>query len=112
MTPHKDTQFQILFPHPIHKVVKNKLANNLKIKLNVSFYDSVGELKKIYNNTNVDIIFLEERLLDELSIQEKKDFNFGKKPAGVIVDDFEAVNIDRYIDFDLAELISKKYNKY
>ena len=75
MTPHKDTQFQILFPHPIHKVVKNKLANNLKIKLNVSFYDSVGEIKKIYNNTNVDIIFLEERLLDELSIQEKTAFD-------------------------------------
>ena len=77
MTPHKDTQFQILFPLSIYKVIKNKLANNLKIKLNVSFYDSVGEMKNIYNNTNVDIIFLEERLLDELSVQEKKDFNFG-----------------------------------
>ena len=39
----------------------------------------------------------------------EKDFNLGKKPIGVVVDDIEAVNIDRHIDFDFAELISKKY---
>ena len=27
----------------------------------------------------------------------------------VVVDDIEAINIDRHIDFDFAELISKKY---
>lgn len=39
----------------------------------------------------------------------EKDFNLGTKPIGVVVDDIEAVNIDRHIDFDFAELISKKY---
>jgi hypothetical protein len=33
----------------------------------------------------------------------------GKKPLGIVVDDIEAINIDRHIDFDFAELISKKY---
>ena len=39
----------------------------------------------------------------------EKDFNLGKKPLGIVVDDIEAINIDRHIDFDFAELISKKY---
>ena len=109
MTPHKDTQFQILFTHPIHKVVKNKLANNLKIKLNVSFYDSVGEIKKIYNNTNVDIIFLEERLLDELSIQEKKDFNFG-----IILIFSGKLKKFQYITVNILDLITEEnlYNQF
>ena len=41
--------------------------------------------------------------------KNKKSFCFGKSPYGVIVDDIEAINIDRKIDFDFAEFISKKY---
>ena len=40
---------------------------------------------------------------------DEKDFNLGKNPKGVIVNDIEAINIDRQIDFDFAKLISKKY---
>ncbi len=40
----------------------------------------------------------------------EKDFNLGKRPIGIVVNDIEAINIDRHIDFDFAELISKKYN--
>lgn len=36
-----------------------------------------------------------------------KDFCLGKKPMGVVVDDFEAINIDRLVDFKFAEFLSK-----
>lgn len=36
------------------------------------------------------------------------DFNLGRRPYGIIVDDIESINIDRLIDFEFAEFISKK----
>ena len=36
-----------------------------------------------------------------------KDFCLGKRPVGVIVDDVEAINIDRKIDFDFANFVMK-----
>ena len=49
------------------------------------------------------------RSLKLLKKFDEKDFNLGKNPKGVIVNDIEAINIDRQIDFDFAKLISKKY---
>ncbi len=41
-----------------------------------------------------------------------KDFCFGKKPYGIVLDEIESINIDRLIDFHFAELIVKeKINK-
>ncbi len=49
------------------------------------------------------------RSLKLLKKFNEKNFNLGKKPLGVVVNDIEAINIDRQIDFDFAELVSKKY---
>ena len=40
----------------------------------------------------------------------EKDFCLGPNPIGVVVDEVEAVNIDRLIDFKFAQFISK--NKF
>ena len=39
----------------------------------------------------------------------EKDFCFGKKPLGVIVDDIESVNIDRKIDLEFASFLALRY---
>jgi CMP-N-acetylneuraminic acid synthetase len=39
----------------------------------------------------------------------EKDFCFGKKPMGVIVNDLESVNIDRKIDLEFASYLALKY---
>ena len=87
-------------------VKKNLFRSFIKNK-NVESFISRQDLPTLYCTSGA----VYAKTLKLLKKFNEKDFNFGKKPAGVIVDDFEAVNIDRYIDFDLAELISKKYNK-
>lgn len=37
-----------------------------------------------------------------------KNFCLGKKPHGIVVDDIEAINIDRHIDLEFARFIYKK----
>ena len=54
-------------------------------------------------------MFVYARKFSLLKKFNEKDFNLGKNPKGVVVDDIEAINIDRQIDFDFANLISKKY---
>ena len=51
------------------------------------------------------------RTRDLLMTATGKDFCLGPRPAGIILSDEEAINIDRPIDFSFAELImSKKDN--
>jgi CMP-N-acetylneuraminic acid synthetase len=50
------------------------------------------------------------RTRDLLMIATGKDFCLGPKPAGIILSDEEAINIDRPIDFSFAELIMSKRN--
>ena len=37
-----------------------------------------------------------------------KDFALGQEPKGIVLDDIEAVNIDRPVDFDFAEFLFNK----
>ena len=43
----------------------------------------------------------------EHSHPNKKSFVLGNKPVGIIVDDIEAINIDRPIDFEFAQFVKK-----
>ncbi len=94
--------------HPFRAKKLNE--NNLRFKSfitnkNVEKYISRQDLPTLYC-TSGGIYARSLKLLKKFN---EKDFNLGKKPLGVVVDDIEAINIDRQIDFDFAELISKKY---
>ncbi len=94
--------------HPFRAKKLNE--NNWKFKSfitnkNVEKYISRQDLPTLYC-TSGGIYARSLKLLKKFN---EKDFNLGKKPLGVVVDDIEAINIDRQIDFDFAELISKKY---
>ena len=95
--------------HPYRAKKINK--KNFKFKsflksINVEKYISRQDLPLLYCTSGG----IYARSLELLKKYNEKDFNLGKKPIGVIVDDIEAINIDRHIDFDFAELIYKKYN--
>jgi CMP-N,N'-diacetyllegionaminic acid synthase len=47
-----------------------------------------------------------------LSTFTGKDFCLGSSPVGVVVNDIEAINIDRKIDFDFANFVMKNKKKY
>ena len=95
--------------HPYRAKKINK--KNFKFKsflknINVEKYISRQDLPLLYCTSGG----IYARSFELLKKFNEKDFNLGKKPIGVIVDDIEAINIDRHIDFDFAELIYKKYN--
>ena len=84
----------------------NKFNSFLK-NINVEKFMSRQDLPELYC-TSGSIYGRSFELLQTFN-KNKKSFCFGKSPYGVIVDDIEAINIDRKIDFDFAEFISKKY---
>ena len=84
---------------------KNSQFRSFLKKINVEKFISRQDLPTLYC-TSGGIYGRSFQLLKKFN---EKDFNLGKKPVGVVVDDIEAINIDRHIDFDFAELISKKY---
>lgn len=94
--------------HPFRAKKLNE--NNWRFKSfitnkNVEKYISRQDLPTLYCTSGG----IYARSLELLKKFDGKDFNLGKKPLGVVVNDIEAINIDRQIDFDFAELISKKY---
>jgi CMP-N,N'-diacetyllegionaminic acid synthase len=94
--------------HPYRAKILNE--KNFEFKsfirnINVEKFISRQDLPTLYCTSGA-IYARSFQLLKKFS---EKDFNLGTKPIGVVVDDIEAVNIDRHIDFDFAELISKKY---
>lgn len=96
--------------HPYRAKKLNNRSNkfNSFIKnINVEKFMSRQDLPDLYC-TSGSIYGRSFDLLQTFS-KSKKSFCFGKSPYGVIVDDIEAINIDREIDFDFAEFISKKY---
>ena len=94
--------------HPYRAKELNELSKNFKsfIKnLNVEKFISRQDLPTLYC-TSGGVYARKFSLLKKFN---EKDFNLGKNPKGVVVDDIEAINIDRQIDFDFANLISNKY---
>lgn len=94
--------------HPYRAKEFNKTNNNFKSfikKINVEKFISRQDLPTLYC-TSGGVYARKFSLLKKFN---EKDFNLGKKPKGVIVNDIEAINIDRQIDFEFANLISKKF---
>jgi CMP-N,N'-diacetyllegionaminic acid synthase len=84
---------------------KNKVFESFIKNKNVESFISRQDLPTLFC-TSGGIYARSLKLLKKFN---EKNFNLGKKPIGIIVDDIEAVNIDRFIDFDFAELLAKKY---
>ena len=85
---------------------KNNQFKSFLKNINVEKFISRQDLPTLYC-TSGGIYARSFKLLKKFN---EKDFNLGKRPIGIVVNDIEAINIDRHIDFDFAELISKKYN--
>ena len=84
---------------------KNSKFKSFLKNINVEKFISRQDLPTLYCTSGA----IYARSFQLLKKFNEKDFNLGTRPIGVVVDDIEAVNIDRHIDFDFAELISKKY---
>ena len=84
--------------------IDNIFSNFIKNK-NVEKFISRQDLPELYCTSGG----IYARSFELLKTYNEKNFCLGKKPIGVVVDDIEAVNIDRPIDFDFAELLAKKY---
>ena len=87
--------------------IKSKKFNNFKKNINVEKFMSRKDLPELYCTSGS--IYGRSYNLVQTYDKKNKSFCFGKSPYGVIVDDIEAINIDREIDFDFAGFISKKY---
>jgi len=86
--------------------IKNKIFKSFIKNINVEKYISRQDLPVLYCTSGA----IYARSYKLLQTFNEKNFCLGEKPIGVVVDDIEAINIDRKIDFDFAELIAKKYN--
>ena len=75
-------------------------------KVNVEQFISRQDLPLLYCTSGA----IYARTFNLLKSFSGKDFCLGNKPFGVLVDDLECINIDRPIDFEFANFISKKYN--
>jgi len=71
--------------------------------INVEKYMSRQDLPELYCTSGA-IYGRSYKLLQTFN-PNKKSFVLGNKPVGIIVDDIEAINIDRPIDFKFAEFI-------
>ena len=73
----KNEQFQILLPDSINEIFKYNPSYNFEKQIKITLYHSVQEIINICNDKSVDIIFLEDRYLNEFSFNEIRDFNLG-----------------------------------
>lgn len=95
--------------HPYRAKIFNKKTKVFKkflSKVNVEQFISRQDLPLLYCTSGA----IYARTFNLLKSFSGKDFCLGNKPFGVLVDDLECINIDRPIDFEFANFISKKYN--
>ncbi len=93
--------------HPYRAKKFNKKNNSITHflrNINVEKFISRQDLPSLYCTSGA-IYGRSNKLISSFN---GKDFCLGKKPKGVIVDDIEAVNIDRKIDLDFAKYLSLK----
>ena len=88
------------------KLYNNKIFEQFIKGINLEKYISRQSLPTLYCTSGA-IYARTYKLLKSFS---GKDFCLGKKPIGIVIDDIEAINIDRKIDFDFANFISKNYS--
>jgi len=86
---------------------KTKVFKSFIKGVNVEKFISRQDLPELYCTSGA----IYGRTYDLLQKFNNKDFCLGKNPIGVVVDDVEATNIDRPIDFEFAKFLAKKIKK-
>ncbi len=86
---------------------KNKIFYPVIKNINVEKFISRQDLPTFYCTSGA----VYGRTYELLKTFKGKDFCLGKKPIGIVVDEIESINIDRQIDFDFANFLSKN-NKF
>ena len=86
---------------------KTKFFKSFIKNMNVEKFISRQDLPELYCTSGA----IYGRTYELLQKFNNKDFCLGKNPIGVVVDDVEATNIDRPIDFEFAEFLGKKIKK-
>jgi CMP-N,N'-diacetyllegionaminic acid synthase len=87
---------------------KNSIFKSFLNNIKVESFISRQDLPELYCTSGG----IYGRTFSLLKTFNGKDFCLGKKPYGIIVDDLEAINIDRPVDFEFANyLVSNKKNK-
>jgi len=81
---------------------KNKSIKHFIKDINVEKFISRQDLPELYCTSGA-IYGRSNKLISSFN---GNDFCLGKNPKGVIVNDFEAINIDRKIDLEFAKFIS------
>ena len=92
-------------PYRAKKLYKKNYFRSLIKNINVEKFISRQDLPDLYCTSGA----IYGRTNNLLSTFNEKDFCFGKNPIGIVVDDFEAINIDRPIDLEFASFVAKKY---
>ena len=90
-------------PYRAKKLNKNLIFSPLIKNIKVEKYISRQDLPELYCTSGA----IYARKYNLLKTFNHKDFCLGKNPKGVVVNDIEAINIDREIDFKFAEFIIK-----
>ena len=92
-------------PYRAKKLNKKNLIFKQFIQgVNVEKFISRQDLPELYCTSGG----LYARTFPLLQTFNEKNFCLGKNPLGLVVDEIESINIDRVIDFDFANYISKK----
>ena len=91
-------------PYRAKILLKDNTFKKFMNNINVEKFISRQDLPSLYCTSGA----LYARKYSLLKKFKEKDFNLGKKPYGIVIDDFESVNIDRMIDLEFAEYLSKK----
>ena len=92
-------------PYRAKEIYKKNYFRSLIKNINVEKFISRQDLPELYCTSGA--IYARTNKL--LSTFNEKDFCLGKNPIGIVVDDFEAINIDRPIDLEFASFVAKKY---
>ena len=90
-------------PYRAKKLLKNLVFQSFIKNKNVERFISRQDLPTLYSTSGS----IYARTFKLLKTFNEKNFCLGKKPLGVVVDDIEAINIDRQVDFDFANFVLK-----
>jgi len=95
-------------PYRARKLKEENYFENFITDINVEAIHSRQDLPKLYCTTG-GLYTRKRHLLEQY---DGSDFALGEKRKGILLEDIEAVNIDRMIDFQFAEfLMEKGYTK-
>ena len=91
-------------PYRARKLLENHFFENFIQDIDVEAFHSRQDLPTLFC-TSGGIYTRRRHLLEQYN---GSDFAMGEKRKGVIMDDIEALNIDRMIDFEFAEFLIEK----